>query len=92
MKQLIENKPKFVRIHCSSGHKHSLQEVLQDSSIQGQLTDTKYAQESEALDKFFKMLNENPDKAFYGWDHVKKAEDRGAIGTLLVSDELFRYM
>ncbi|RHZ68875.1 hypothetical protein Glove_292g47 [Diversispora epigaea] len=90
IRQLIENKSKFVLIHCSSGHKHSLQEVLQDTTIQSQLTNTKYAQESVALDKFYKMLNDNPDKAFYGWDHVKKAEERGAVGTLLVSDELFR--
>jgi len=36
------------------------------------------------------MLNEDQDRAFYGWDHVKKADERGAIGTLLLSDELFR--
>ncbi|CAG8541393.1 7651_t:CDS:10, partial [Racocetra fulgida] len=72
------------------GHKHSLQEVLQDSAVQSQLTDTKFAREIVALDKFFKMLNEDPDRAFYGWDHVRKAEERGAIGTLLLSDGLFR--
>jgi len=33
------------------------------------------------------MLNEDPDR---GWNHVSKAEERGAVGTLL-SDELFRY-
>ncbi|CAJ0895139.1 7454_t:CDS:10 [Entrophospora sp. SA101] len=89
-RQLIENRSKFILVHCSSGHKHALQEVLQDSAIQGQLANTKYAQEVTALDKFYKMLNEDPDRAFYGWKHVKKAEERGAIGTLLLSDELFR--
>ncbi|CAG8441080.1 3848_t:CDS:10 [Acaulospora morrowiae] len=90
IKQLLENKSKFILIHCSSGHKHALQEVLQDANIQGQLSDTKYAREVIALEKFYKMLNEDSDRAFYGWDHVKKAEERGAIGTLLLSDELFR--
>ncbi|CAG8481533.1 11475_t:CDS:2 [Scutellospora calospora] len=90
IRSLVENKSKFILIHCSSGHKHSLQEVLQDSAVQSQLTDTKFAREIVALDKFFKMLNDDPDRAFYGWDHVRKAEERGAIGTLLLSDELFR--
>jgi protein pelota len=67
-----------------------LQEVLQDPSIQKQLSDTKYAQEVLILDRFFKMLNDDPDRAFYGWNHVRKAGERGAIGTLLLSDELFR--
>jgi len=87
----MENKSKFVLIHCSSGHKHALQEVLQDPVVQNQLADTKYAQEMTTLDKFFKMLNEDPDRAFYGWNHVSKAEERGAVGTLMLSDELFRY-
>jgi protein pelota len=30
-------------------------------------------------------------RAWYGPDHVILAADRGAIGTLLISDELFRY-
>ncbi|CAG8716016.1 35551_t:CDS:2, partial [Racocetra persica] len=90
IRPLLENKSKFILIHCSSGHKHSLQEVLQDSAVQSQLANTKFAKEIVALDKFFKMLNEDPDRAFYGWDHVRKAEERGAIGTLLLSDGLFR--
>ncbi|CAG8458065.1 91_t:CDS:10 [Ambispora gerdemannii] len=55
-----------------------------------QLADTKYAQEMTTLDKFFKMLNDDPDRAFYGWEHVSKAGELGAIGTLMLSDELFR--
>ncbi|CAG8547189.1 13293_t:CDS:10 [Ambispora leptoticha] len=89
-KTLLENKSKFLLIHCSSGHKHSLQEVMQDPSVQSQLADTKYAQEMTTLDKFFKMLNDDPDRAFYGWEHVSKAGELGAIGTLMLSDELFR--
>lgn len=40
--------------------------------------------------RFFKMLEENPLRAWYGESHVFKAAERGAIGKLLVSDELFR--
>jgi protein pelota len=34
---LAENKDRFVKARCSSGHKHSLKEVLQDNSIMEQL-------------------------------------------------------
>ncbi|KAI7881220.1 protein pelota [Mucor mucedo] len=89
-KMLMENRSKFVLIHCSSGHKHALTEVMQDASVQAKLADTKAAREVQALDKFYEMMNNDPDRAFYGFEHVNKANDRGAIGTLLVTDELFR--
>lgn len=87
---IIENKSKFVLIHSSSGHKHALTEVMQDPSVQAKLADTKSAREVQALDKFYEMMNMDPDRAFYGYDHVSKANNRGAINTLLVTDELFR--
>jgi protein pelota len=37
------------------------------------------------------MLGSDEMRAWYGPDHVILAADRGAIGTLLISDELFRY-
>lgn len=89
-KKLMEAKSKFMLIHSSSGHKDALSEVLQDPAIQRRLADTKYAQESKALDEFFKILNDDPDRAFYGWDHVRRAGEIGAIGTLLLTDALFR--
>ncbi|KAI8369843.1 hypothetical protein EDC96DRAFT_460202 [Choanephora cucurbitarum] len=89
-KLVLENKNKFVLIHCSSGHKHALTEVMQDPSVQAKLADTKAAREVQALDRFYEMMNQDPDRAFYGFDHVYKANERGAVGTLLVTDELFR--
>jgi len=37
------------------------------------------------------MLGTDEMRAWYGPDHVCLAADRGAIGTLLISDNLFRY-
>lgn len=37
------------------------------------------------------MLGSDEMRAWYGPDHVLLAADRGAIGTLLISDDLFRY-
>lgn len=44
-----------------------------------------------ALDDFYKMLQHEPDRAFYGLKHVEKANEAMAIDTLLISDELFRH-
>jgi protein pelota len=63
---------------------------MQDPTIKNQLSDTKAMEEVQALDRFYKMLNSNPDRAFYGWGHVKAAGEMGAIDTLLVTDGLFR--
>ncbi len=42
------------------------------------------------IHRFFKMLGQDEQRAWYGPDHVALAADRGAIGTLLISDDLFR--
>jgi protein pelota len=89
-RDVIDNKSKFLQIHCSSYHKQALLEVLKDPTIVARLSDTKYAQEVRAINDFTKMLSEDEDRAYYGLEHVSKALDRGAIHTLLISDSLFR--
>lgn len=40
--------------------------------------------------RFHKMLSTDELRAWYGPVHVALAVDRGAVGTLLISDDLFR--
>lgn len=89
-KALLQARNKFLRIHVSSPHVHSLMEVMRSPEILSQLKETKFAREGIMLDKFHKMLGADEMRAWYGPDHVCLAADRGAIGTLLISDELFR--
>ncbi|KAJ1658222.1 Translation factor pelota [Dispira simplex] len=89
VKVVIIASPGFVKIK-QRGHKHALQEVLDDQAVQNKLADTKAARETRALDEFYKLLNDNPDRAYYGYDHVVKASENGAIDQLLITDELFR--
>lgn len=89
-KTLLDNREKIITIHCSSGQKHALAEVLRDPAILRKLTNTKYIDEVKALDQFYQVLNTDMDKACYGYSHVRAAAERGAIGTLLVTNELFR--
>ncbi|KAF8974428.1 eRF1 domain 1-domain-containing protein [Flammula alnicola] len=83
-------KEKCIKVHISSPHVHSLVEVLKSPEVSNRLKETKFAREGITLDKFFKMLGSDEMRAWYGPDHVRLAADRGAIGTLLISDDLFR--
>lgn len=89
-KILTENKSKFVSIHSSSGFKHSLKEVLQDPAVTSRLQDTKAAGEVKALEDFFEMLSNDPNRAFYGIKPIEKAAEHDGIEVLLISDALFR--
>lgn len=89
-KVLLDNKSKFMLVHASSGFKHSLKEVLQDSGVINKISDTKAASEVKALESFYTMLQCEPAKAFYGKKHCEKANEAQAIETLLISDNLFR--
>ncbi|CAB4069965.1 PELO [Lepeophtheirus salmonis] len=70
--------------------KHSLKEVLQDPMIQTRLSDTKASQEVRALEHFYKTLQNDSARAFYGVKHVMLANEAHAIECLLISDKLFR--
>jgi len=87
---LIENKSKFLLIHASSGFKHSLKEVLADPAVTSRMADTKATIEVRALEAFYALLQTEPNRAFYGFKHVMKANESQAIDTLLISDNLFR--
>ncbi|KAB5595582.1 hypothetical protein CTheo_1043 [Ceratobasidium theobromae] len=84
-KTVLQARSKFVRIHVNSPHVHSLVDVLKSPEINVQLKETKFAREGIV---FFKMLGNDEMRAWYGPDHVALAAERGAIGTLLISDEL----
>jgi len=90
IKLILENKEKILLCHSSSGHKHSLQEILSQPQVLLRLIDTKATGEVRVLNEFMEIFNSNPDRAFYGIRHVMKASEHNAIQTLLVSDSLFR--
>lgn len=58
--------------------------------FRGKLANTKAASDVKALDMFFAMLSSEPERAFYGKNHVMKAAQLEAIDKLLISDNLFR--
>lgn len=89
-RDVLEHKSKFILCHASSGYKHSLREVLVDPAVAAQVESTKALGEVKALDEFYRVLNSEPDRAFYGLADVTRALQANAIRTLLVTDDLFR--
>ncbi|KAK1944595.1 Protein pelota [Phytophthora citrophthora] len=89
-KLILENRPKFVLCHSSSGHKHALDEVLNDPAIQSQVADTKAVEDVKCLERFSNMLHIDQDRAYYGYKHVVRANANMAIETLMITDALFR--
>ncbi|KAL3920606.1 MAG: hypothetical protein SGILL_003180 [Bacillariaceae sp.] len=87
---IIENKSKFVLVKASNGHKYALEEVFADPNIMTRMNDTKVAKEVEVLHKFMRMMDVDPDRAYYGFKHVQQAQEQQAVDSLLVTDELFR--
>lgn len=91
LKYLFEHRSKMIKARSTSGHKHALNEVLADPKVAMRLSNTKASKEVRILEDFMRMLNDDPDRAFYGPDHVSKACESGAIQTLMVTDSLFRH-
>jgi protein pelota len=87
---IIKSKSKFLIVHCSTGHLHSLNEVLKSDEVKAKLADTKFARESKAVDEFYEMMGIDELRAYYGPKHVARAVEAGAVKTLLISDSLFR--
>jgi protein pelota len=89
-KALLRSKGKFIVEHTSSGHKHALTEALTSPAVRAKLADTRYAREMEAVDRFFRLIHTDEYRAWYGSKEVERAVEKGAVGTLLISDALFR--
>lgn len=93
LKRLVKEKV-FVKIHSSSGHLHSLNEVLKSAEVLAKMKDTKYARETALMDRFEELLRKDDARAWYGPKEVEAAATQGAIGrgggVLLISHALFR--
>merc|ERR1739848_74224 len=60
LRPLIENRRKVFLTHASSAYKHSLKEVLAQENVMAQIKDTQAAQEVKVLERFFRMLSDEP--------------------------------
>lgn len=86
--------PRTTLAHSASGHLHSLAEVLASPAVTSKLSDTKFARETQLMDRFFELVRKDDAKAWYGPRECMLAISRGAVGkgggVLLISNALFR--
>ena len=93
-KRLQQLLPKITVAHSASGHLHSLAEVLASPAVTSKLSDTKFARETQLMDRFFELIRKDDARAWYGPRECEIAVERGAVGkgggVLLISNALFR--
>ncbi|KAJ9611180.1 Translation factor pelota [Cladophialophora chaetospira] len=93
LQDLVKRKA-FIVVHSSSGHLHSLNEVLKSPEVLANLKNTKYARETALMDEFFTLLRKDDGRAWYGPGEVETCVDKGAVGrgggVLLINNALFR--
>lgn len=81
-------------VHSSSGHLHSLNEILKSPEVLATMKEMKFSKETRAMDEFFDRLRRDDGRAWYGASTVAKAVNEGAVGrgggVLLVNNSLFR--
>ncbi|KAI0594876.1 hypothetical protein F4775DRAFT_415828 [Biscogniauxia sp. FL1348] len=81
-------------VHSSSGHLHSLNEILKSPEVTATMKDMKFSKETGFMDDFFERLRKDDGRAWYGTGPVEKAVQEGAVGrgggVLLINNSLFR--
>ncbi|KAI1858268.1 uncharacterized protein JN550_012799 [Neoarthrinium moseri] len=81
-------------VHSSSGHLHSLNEILKSQEVLATMKDMKFSKETRAMDELFDRLRKDDGRAWYGTSTVEKAVTEGAVGrgggVLLINNSLFR--
>ncbi|KAK4554197.1 Translation factor pelota [Recurvomyces mirabilis] len=79
---------------AASGYLHSLAEVLASPAVTSKLSDTKFARETQLVDRFFELMRKEDARAWYGPRECEHAVAQGAVGkgggVLLISNGLFR--
>eukprot|EP00005_Dracoamoeba_jomungandri_P007467 CAMPEP_0174269536 /NCGR_PEP_ID=MMETSP0439-20130205/41404_1 /TAXON_ID=0 /ORGANISM="Stereomyxa ramosa, Strain Chinc5" /LENGTH=386 /DNA_ID=CAMNT_0015358375 /DNA_START=20 /DNA_END=1180 /DNA_ORIENTATION=- len=90
LKVLKDNFSKFILAHSNSGHRYAIKELMQNPEVLEKMQDTKAAAEVRAMEAFYEMMKQDPDRAFYGLSDITQANEKCAIDTLLIVDELFR--
>lgn len=89
-KLVFQNKSKFMVVHASTGYLQGLEEILKDSAIQKQLSNTKFAREGAIFEEFQMVLNNDDERAWYGPLEAARAVELGAVKYFMITDTLFR--
>lgn len=67
-----------------------IKEILGSDIVLEKVGELKATKNIKMLEKFYRMIDTDPDRAYYGYDHVLKASESNAIDSLLITDHLFK--
>ena len=67
-----DNLDRFLICSASSGHKHAVDEMLASPALQGKVADVKVARDVAVLNGFFRMIDTDEARAYYGPEEVKR--------------------
>mmetsp|Transcript_110446 Transcript_110446/g.235951 ORF Transcript_110446/g.235951 Transcript_110446/m.235951 type:complete len:410 (-) Transcript_110446:87-1316(-) len=87
---ILQKKSIFVCARTSCVHKQALKELLADEQVQKSIANTKAAAHLKALEDFYQMVKNEPDRVCYGPKQVHDAVEKCAVAQLMVVDSLFR--
>jgi protein pelota len=76
--------------HVSTGTVSGIYEALNRGIVEQIASEIRLNREIRLMDEVMKNLGKDTGKATYGWEHIVKAVQFGAVETLLVLDKLFR--
>lgn len=86
--------PKITVAHSANAQLSTLSEVLSSPAVTSKLSDTKFARETQLIDRFFELVRKDDARAWYGPKECERAVEGGAVGkgggVLLISNSLFR--
>jgi protein pelota len=85
-----KNLNKFIYTHSSNGYKQALQEILAKPEVMMQIKNTKASEDINVMERFNEILAKDMDRIIFGLKHVEDAFKKGAIDTLIVSDDYLR--
>ena len=93
-KQLQQLLPKIIIAHSAGANLDNLSEVLSSPAVKAKLSDTKFARETQLMDRFTELMRNADGRAWYGPKECEAAVEHGAVGkgggALLISNALFR--
>lgn len=87
---LYVNLSKVVLVKVSSNTIGGLREAFADPTVSAKMESTRCASDIRVWQTFQDTMNNDPDRCVYTPQFVYQAALAGAVGTLMVSDEVFR--
>jgi protein pelota len=85
-----EFKNKIALDSVSSGDVNSIYEMIKRGATSSVISKLRVAEESQLMDEVLKRLGKGKSDVAYGMDNIKDAVRKGAVDTLLITDELLR--